>query len=99
MELQQWYKKVRFFTCPKTFSTWAGFGFPLHDDDKEEEDEEEREQGEEAEENEEEEEEKKEVEQEERRKKMKRKRRHRKGKIYLLKHSHHELLYSHLLNY
>ena len=36
MELQQWYKKVRCFTCPKTFFKWAGFGFPLHDGDKEE---------------------------------------------------------------
>ena len=41
MELKQWYKKVRFFTCPKTFFSWAGFGFPLHADDKEEDEEEE----------------------------------------------------------
>ena len=41
MELQERYKQVRFFTCPKTFFTWAGFGFPLHDDDmKEDKDEE-----------------------------------------------------------
>ena len=39
--MHQRYEKIRFFTCPKTFSTWVGFGFPLHDDDKEEEDEEE----------------------------------------------------------
>ena len=39
MKLQERYKKVRFFTFPKTFFTWAGFGFPLlHDDDKEEDD-------------------------------------------------------------
>ena len=38
--MQQRYKKVRFFTCPKTFSTWTGFGFSLHDDDKKEEEEE-----------------------------------------------------------
>ena len=35
------YKKVRFFTCPKTFSMWTDFGFPLHNDDKEEDDDEE----------------------------------------------------------
>ena len=38
--MQQRYKKVRFFTCPKTFFTWTGFGFSLHDDDKEEDEEE-----------------------------------------------------------
>ena len=46
MELKQWYKKVRFFTCPKTFFSWAGFGFPLHADDKEEDEEEEGEEDE-----------------------------------------------------
>ena len=51
MELQQRYKKVRFFTCPKTFFTWAGFGLPLHDDVKEED---EKEEGEEEDEKEEE---------------------------------------------
>ena len=35
MELQQSYKKVRFFTFPKIFFTWAGVDFPLHNDDKE----------------------------------------------------------------
>ena len=39
--MQQRCKKVRFFTRPKTFSTRAGLGFPLHDDYKEEEEEEE----------------------------------------------------------
>ena len=39
--MQQRYKKVRFFTYPKTFSTWTGFGFSLHDDDKEDDKEEE----------------------------------------------------------
>ena len=42
MELQQRYKKVRFFTCPKTFFLWAGIDFPLNDDDKQKEDEEEK---------------------------------------------------------
>ena len=41
MRKHQRYKKVRFFTCPKTFSMCTGFGFPLHDDDKEEYEEEE----------------------------------------------------------
>ena len=41
--MQQRYKKVRFFTYPKTFSTWTGFGFSLHDDDKKEDEEEEEE--------------------------------------------------------
>ena len=54
MELQQRHKKVRFFTCPKTFFTWPGSGFPLHDDDKEED---KKEEGEEDDEKEEEEEE------------------------------------------
>ena len=39
MELQQRYKKVRFFTCPKTFFTWASIDFPLYDDEDEEEEE------------------------------------------------------------
>ena len=56
MELQQRYKKVRFFTCPKTFFTWAGIDFPLHDDDKQKEDEEEKEEEEEEEEEDEQEE-------------------------------------------
>ena len=43
MELQQRYKKVRLFTYLKTFSTWAGIDFPLHDDDKQKKDEEEKE--------------------------------------------------------
>ena len=58
MELQERYKKVRFFTFPKTFFTWAGFGFPLiHDDDKEEDKEEDEEDEEEEEEDKEEEDE------------------------------------------
>ena len=36
MELQQRYKKVRYFSSPRTFFTWAGFGFRLHDVDEEE---------------------------------------------------------------
>ena len=35
--MQQRYKKARFCTYPKTFSTWTGFGFSLQDDDKKEE--------------------------------------------------------------
>ena len=38
-------QQVRFFTCPKTFFTWADFCFLLHDDDKEEVEEEEEVQG------------------------------------------------------
>ena len=38
--MQQRYKKAIFCTYPKTFSTWTGFGFSLHDDDKKEEEEE-----------------------------------------------------------
>ena len=30
-------KKVRFFTCAKTFFTWTGFGFRLHDMEEDEE--------------------------------------------------------------
>ena len=40
--MQQRYKKVRFFTCPKTFFEWAGIDFSLHDDDKWKEGEEEK---------------------------------------------------------
>ena len=32
--MQQRYKKARFCTYPKTFSTWTGFGFSLDGDDK-----------------------------------------------------------------
>ena len=39
IELQQRYKKVRFFTCPNTFSMSTGFGFPLPDDDKKDDEE------------------------------------------------------------
>ena len=46
---KQRYKKVRFFTCPKTFFIWAGIDFPLHDDDKYKDDEEEKEEEEEEE--------------------------------------------------
>ena len=55
MELQQRFKKVRLFTCPQTFFTWAGIDFPLHDYDKKE-DEEEKEEEEDEEEEEKEEE-------------------------------------------
>ena len=41
--MQQRYKKAIFCTYPKTFSTWTGFGFSLHDDDKKEDEEEEEE--------------------------------------------------------
>ena len=40
--MQKRYKKVRLFSCPKTFFKGIGFGFPLHDDDKEEDEEEEK---------------------------------------------------------
>ena len=30
------YKKLTFFTCPKTFSLWDGFVFPFHDEDNNE---------------------------------------------------------------
>ena len=43
MEQRQKYSKVKFFTCPKTFFTWAGMDFPLHDDGKQMEDEDEKE--------------------------------------------------------
>ena len=39
----------KIFTCPKTFFTWAGIDFPLHDDNKQREDEEEKEEEEEEE--------------------------------------------------
>ena len=57
MELQQRYKKVRFFPFSKTSLTWAGIDFPLHDDDKQKEDEEAMEEEEEEEDEEEEDEE------------------------------------------
>ena len=57
MELEQRYKKVRFFTWPNTFFTLAGIDFLLHDDDKQTDDEEEKEEEEEEEEKEEDEEE------------------------------------------
>ena len=41
--MQQRYKKARFCTYLKTFSTWTGFGVSLHNDDKKEDDEEEEE--------------------------------------------------------
>ena len=56
MELQQRYKKVRFFTYPKTFFIWAGIDFPLYDDNRQKEDEEEKEEEEEEKEEEKEEE-------------------------------------------
>ena len=40
MELQERYKKVRFFTYAKTFFTWTGFVFRLHVMEEEEEGEE-----------------------------------------------------------
>ena len=57
MELEQRYKKVRFFTWPNTFFTLAGIDFLLHDDDKQTDDEEEKDEEEEEEEKEEDEEE------------------------------------------
>ena len=56
MELEQRYKKVRFFTWPNTFFTLASIDFLLHDDDKQTDDEEEKEEEEEEEKEEDEEE-------------------------------------------
>ena len=52
----------KIFHLPEEFFTWAGFGFPLHDDDKEEDEKEEGEEEDEKEEEEEEKEEQQEVE-------------------------------------
>ena len=41
--MHQRYRKSRFCTYPKIFSTWTSFGFSLHDDDKKEDEEEEEE--------------------------------------------------------
>ena len=59
MELQQRYKKVRFFTCLKTFFIWAGIDFPFHNADKQKEDEDDKEEEAEKEEEEQEEDEEK----------------------------------------